>query len=314
MQRRVVIARRLIILQLKHRQIEVGSDGAEGPFAGHPTLIEGDGAAIRAGLLVQERLAHAEDGLMQGLVEDGHDLPADIDGIGHVDDLVEEVGQAGGDDGFAVSRRSVQHHGAPGIDCRQDFPDDSWWQYNILELRGQVLDAGEFVVNGLFSDLTLEGQQRHRRRAHILVLLERLMREVTPGLGRFVMNVLKQAAHGARAERLDEFLQRDAAEQVLHHMRRQAQGAGDIGRGRPALVAHEFEEQEGELCFRDAGIGDGAGRFRGAGFQGRSHVGELFGGQRPHIDEDFPKPAAGLTLLFERGIDGGDGNQPAPNE
>ena len=124
MQRRIVKLGFYAVLKIKHveRHLAAGHDNR--PLAGDPALIEclavqSDPGGRSSGS--GGRLGHGR--LVQGRVEDADDLPADLERIGDVDDVLKDRRDAGRQGRLAVAGRPEEQHTAAGIHGRQQLAD-----------------------------------------------------------------------------------------------------------------------------------------------------------------------------------------------
>ena len=141
--------------QVQHLQGQFAAGDDEGPATGDPAGIdllqadEGGGAAL-GGLPQVQPLVHAR-------VIDAHDLAADHDGVGDIDNVVEDVGQAEGHRGLAVAGGAVHEDGAVRVQGRADLLDEDRVDRQVAERGTDLLRGDDHVVDLLQLDQFDEG-------------------------------------------------------------------------------------------------------------------------------------------------------------
>ena len=125
---------------------------------------------------------------MQGRVVDPDDLAGDLDGVRDVDDILEDLRDAGRQRRLAIARRPEQQDAAPGIDRRQQLADVMVRDDEPLEAPPQALGIELLVADALGLDLLVIRHQRNRRRAEVEVLLERFLGHRPSGLAQGIAN------------------------------------------------------------------------------------------------------------------------------
>ena len=243
---------------------------------------------------------------MQGWVVDPDDLAGDLDGVRDVDDVLEDLPNAGRQRRLAIARRSEQQNAAAGVDRWEQLADVMLRDDEPLEAPPQAFGIDLLVADALLLNLILIRHQRNRRRAEVKVLLERLLGHHPARLAQGIADRQGEAA-GSGADCLDQPLLHRLIEQLLHDTARQFEALGQIEQRLAGFEMHKFEEQVEQVARRHAGFRHPRGNRR----RGVDHLGQLLGAEQPHCDQVVAQPPAFDELPRQRRLDIGRADQPA---
>jgi hypothetical protein len=192
-------------------------------------------------------------------VEDVDDLAVYDDGVGDVDDVREDAGEAEGDGGLAVAGRAVEKDGAAGVQGRPGLLDDAVADREAGHDAADAIAGDEFVGELLLVDLCGELFESDGGGAGVAGLLEGVE---GPALAFFGDGVghLRATVGGAAAEAEEELAIHRQADDLKDDLRGQLDRVGELADGLESAVVDEFHQQGEEVVDVDVRLGQASGR------------------------------------------------------
>ena len=258
-QRRLVELGRLVVLQVEHFEGELATGHDDRPLAGHPAQVDvlaPEGRQAVGAFVLLHRLVDA-------VVVDLDDLALHLHRIGDVDDVVEDRGDALGDRGLAVAGGTVEQQGAARVHRRADELHELVGDDEAGELTLQIGAVEALVGHPLAENAMGIGLQRYRRRAGILVLVERVLAVGAPGAGEREARAAEAAGGaGGGGQGLEELALLGGFEQRVDHREGELDGLGDLRRRFEVLGEHGLDHEAQQIGLVDVGFLDAARRRR----------------------------------------------------
>ena len=293
MERRLVEMSCGVVAQVEHFKREFATGENERAFAGHPARVVFLSAEKRQGVLLGRRCDANRD--VNAGVVDADDLAIDTDGVGHVDDVAENVAEAVRDGGFAITGGTVEEHGAPGIESRAALLHNTVVEGKACKGGANAFEGDDFVGQLLQAHLVGELLQGDGRRPNVALAIQGVDREVLAPFGESVAHVNHAVgivgAQGAQQLAVDGHLH-----EIEHKVVGQLDGVDELAVGFKPPGIDEFHQQAEQIAIVEA-----SGRKIG-GFGGDAMDEGLERALRnsPDHDEVLAEPPTESGLAFKR--------------
>ena len=264
-------------------------------MTGHPTQVDAAATHIRNALRIR-RIGHPA---VNGGVIDLHDLAIEIDAIGDIDDVLEDLADDLRHRRLAIAGGPVNENRVAGIDRRAQPTQKAIGHDQTCETLLESLAGHMFVGDALALNAILIVLQRHRRRSEILASLHGVVDEFTPRPRQGQPQFSHRAAGGGHRQRLHELSILGFLQDLVDDVAGQFQGVGDLRRGLELFRVHALHRQLEQHGGIDAGGCRSQRRLR----RFVEGLVDLFLGEQAKRDDAVAKPSAVLGLMLERPLD-----------
>jgi hypothetical protein len=191
----------------------------------------------------------------QTRVEDAHDLAFNRNRVGHVNDIVEDIGKAQRDRRFAIARRPIKKHGAAGVQRWTALLDDALGHGQFAKGFADAVIGDQLVGQLLQVDLLIKFVDGHGSRTGVAHLRQGVDDPAAASVGEGVTQV-ERVARLAGAECAQQLPVDGHLHQFDDDVVGQFDGGNKLAQRLEVLDVDELDEQAQQISGVELGGGD----------------------------------------------------------